>query len=1203
MQRLIQRAFFYLEFPSSLSSSFELKADLLPKEIQDLMIRRLKLVLEKNIPAKCVINEIKKKAEQSVKKEQSEPQPGFIQIYQTIADNLIILGWIRVLLSLYENYYLQVFICFFGYEHMKKNEQTQKNIHKGNIFDIFIAGTKSEVLVPLFDEDEITDRELHFWKVKVCYQACFPFSWNFHMWCLDKLQNIARKFNNDIANVEPIGINDKVLKTDAILKSNFSGDDGNVFLLLNRCSFKNCGFYVKDVIRGKFHAYFSMEDSDQIAEILKGIVLYIVQIIIGKDIPVNISSIETILYYFENIITKYVQLVFLFKDTAVVISDIKEILSSYELVMPLEQLIKITSIMCEYFLTHKPSKSELEDFTLKMTIARHSTITILKFLRQQQYTEVQVYQDFLSVCRQLHMETLIIKHFVKGVVSSTTNDNDNDFEVKEEFLKDSNVIPKIIESAAKYIIPPLSNKAHNCLYFIRDLLRAVESIEHMEESDNQKTFQCAIQTLFDEPQKFVELSLWRYLLKSQYLEVLVRNQWLHILKSPEAFIDVVRVYEKLFVDTDFKRNILEQDSYDANQKIAVVAKLKVRLTKRMYLFFENAIMTEEMLKKDKMKSIFYNICKDLLYFRNNRDKFGDSWNEYLHHLHQWFLRECYMLKGVNWTKQFLTQLLIRQQFPIFVNQELSNVFSELQWQCSKDQFAQPFNAAFRKRYNYFEEKLTAGDYNCYKEDKQDIPPLLIAALSISISVSQYETLPKIFTFLQNLNFISSRVEQSFVNKVLSTNSQTTMFHSSNFKDMTDETITRLCFHWLGTLQITKICLFVYFCEKWEFTMFELIITDNPFKVLLTDSNKFERERKPGEKPKKKAQDTEFVIRYCSNGHPFFVKKYQSYRKEIKCPDPWCNALTNKTNTTSDKKIVIEYVNKKNYFLFVSNENKENTTMSPLICTLLQLLYRLTLLLRDIDKSKESIFYLWKKAKGKFLLLSKMTEMNEEQLCMALHEWLCEFPQWFNKTYPNELNKVDLQSINQFESKIEEQYSQFFKHYKASHFSQKIQSISNMLDCETKEEHTSSDRFMSQIKPELASAYPLLFNMLKSIDDLECVKCLPAIGQWMKHCHMQFSGKLTQYQHKEKTVSSVIDNCNNTKLKKHWNQFIKGWNRLNGRELNIGSDTVIIPTLSQDPGCVSLNHCTSRKDIPGRYTVAMIEILQDSNNNFLQKNGK
>ncbi|ETN97643.1 hypothetical protein RFI_39886, partial [Reticulomyxa filosa] len=212
------------------------------------------------------------------------------------------------------------------------------------------------------------------------------------------------------------------------------------------------------------------------------------------------------------------------------------------------------------------------------------------------------------------------------------------------------------------------------------------------------------------------------------------------------------------------------------------------------------------------------------------------------------------MSGVNWTKHFFAQSL-------FALKELSDVFSQLQWQRSKDQFEQPFNETFRKRYKYFKEKLTLGNYNCCSEDKQDLSPLLTAALSISIFLPQHERLSKIRTtkFLQNLNFKISAVEQAFVNKLLSTDSQT-IFHSSNFKDATDEIIARLY---------------------------------NPFKVLLTNPNKFEKERKPGEQPENKTQETEFVIRYCSNGHPFFVKKYQGYCKEIKCPDPWCNTLIDK----------------------------------------------------------------------------------------------------------------------------------------------------------------------------------------------------------------------------------------------------------------------------------------------------------------------
>ncbi|ETO07120.1 hypothetical protein RFI_30272, partial [Reticulomyxa filosa] len=176
-----------------------------------------------------------------------------------------------------------------------------------------------------------------------------------------------------------------------------------------------------------------------------------------------------------------------------------------------------------------------------------------------------------------------------------------------------------------------------------------------------------------------------------------------------------------------------------------------------------------------------------------------------------------MLKGVNWTKHFFTQLLIRSQYPTFARKELSSVFSQLQWERSKGQFAQPFNETFRKRYNHFEEKLTADDYNCYKEDKQDIPPLLTAALSISISVSHNEKLPG-YVLKQTCTYIVYVMDNPSGNKPVfmsfAQNRNIQIFTKSIFHKFTsgarihttDETIARLCFHWLGTLQITKSSL-------------------------------------------------------------------------------------------------------------------------------------------------------------------------------------------------------------------------------------------------------------------------------------------------------------------------------------------------------------------------------------------------------------
>ncbi|ETO05785.1 hypothetical protein RFI_31616 [Reticulomyxa filosa] len=104
------RAFFYLEFPSSLDIPFELKENLVSREIEEMMIKTTEIgIKEKHF--------FSAKVEQALSKEANGSQHSFIQTYQTIVNNIITLGWIRVLLSLYENCYFHVvlflFVCLY----------------------------------------------------------------------------------------------------------------------------------------------------------------------------------------------------------------------------------------------------------------------------------------------------------------------------------------------------------------------------------------------------------------------------------------------------------------------------------------------------------------------------------------------------------------------------------------------------------------------------------------------------------------------------------------------------------------------------------------------------------------------------------------------------------------------------------------------------------------------------------------------------------------------------------------------------------------------------------------------------------------------------------------------------------------------------------------------------------------------------------
>ncbi|ETO05782.1 hypothetical protein RFI_31613 [Reticulomyxa filosa] len=193
---------------------------------------------------------------------------------------------------------------------------------------------------------------------------------------------------------------------------------------------------------------------------------------------------------------------------------------------------------------------------------------------------------------------------------------------------------------------------------------------------------------------------------------------------------------------------------------------------------------------------------------------------------------------------------------------------------------------------------------------------------------------------------------------------------------------------------------------------------------------------------------------------FFVKEYQANRKVLKCPDPWCGIMigsTDPTTQTTGANAAAQIVNKcvrncgisqniyelqKKFCMYniincSEKDETQNEEISPVICTLLQLLSHLTMLLGDIGTSEVRVPSLWKKIKGIFLLLSKITKMKEGPLCRALHDWFCELPQWFNKVYINELDKVDSQSIEKFERDIEKNYSQFFNKAKKSSSMQKI----------------------------------------------------------------------------------------------------------------------------------------------------------------------
>ncbi|ETO05783.1 hypothetical protein RFI_31614 [Reticulomyxa filosa] len=221
--------------------------------------------------------------------------------------------------------------------------------------------------------------------------------------------------------------------------------------------------------------------------------------------------------------------------------------------------------------------------------------------------------------------------------------------IKDGFLKNVNIIPEIIKSATP------DSETQTCLYFIHDLLHMVQRMEYIDDPNNEQTFQDVLQVIFSRPQDFVHISSFQSLLKLQVLEILVRKQWTHILEeSPHLYVNLNRIHEKLHITTKFEGHALRQPSRNRDEKISVASQLKVRLIRNISSLVKIATMSERLSENEEIRSYLTGICIDLSYFQSNQGLF-EEWQEYEHHLHKWFIKQCCMLKNMEWVQMFFSQ--------------------------------------------------------------------------------------------------------------------------------------------------------------------------------------------------------------------------------------------------------------------------------------------------------------------------------------------------------------------------------------------------------------------------------------------------------------------------------------------------------------------------------------------------------------------
>ncbi|ETO03655.1 hypothetical protein RFI_33747 [Reticulomyxa filosa] len=200
------------------------------------------------------------------------------------------------------------------------------------------------------------------------------------------------------------------------------------------------------------------------------------------------------------------------------------------------------------------------------------------------------------------------------------------------FLKEKNILLDVIKTACNAGNWTIQHRTR----FVYDLLCVVQHVEDWDNDTYQANFRYTLETIFGTWDKLINptsqllsssysFSFLKNCLMFQSLERLLQNKW----KLPEIKLQhdesviLNRVYERLYSNLDItsEENDFEQRTHTDNDRIRVISKWKVQLTK-----YINTIDTD-------MNGA---ICQYLSYFQSHQKLFGDAWKAYQRSFHIWF---------------------------------------------------------------------------------------------------------------------------------------------------------------------------------------------------------------------------------------------------------------------------------------------------------------------------------------------------------------------------------------------------------------------------------------------------------------------------------------------------------------------------------------------------------------------------------------
>ncbi|ETO35632.1 ring finger protein [Reticulomyxa filosa] len=834
------------------------------------------------------------------------------------------------------------------------------------------------------------------------------------------------------------------------------------------------------------------------------------------------------------------------------------------------------------------------------------------------------------------MRRLGVKHsLLKSINTSVKNKND---EVllelcKNGFLQDNKTICNIIEHAKK-----MGLKDNRCVHFIHDLLEVSKKIEKITDADHEKNYRELVCRMFWKPEEFVNASAnERDIIKLQRLEEMVRNQWItedfNILSFESILLN--RVFEHVFMNSTDPL-LLDNKLITNNDTIQTISKIKVMLIKHIYWMAEH-VRPSEIENNHGLFEALGNVTPLLTYFDDRNER-------YQHSLHVWFLKQFYVLKGMDWTRSVFTHPTIHDNCHVFVT-----------------------------NYSDFKKQLLTGletgAFNLnYNGDHKNFIPLLVCSLTI-VNLSDFKEYVYIYLFffvngaflgkdLQNYllerKVLQSEVETNFCKAMMSLRRSPSAeaYRLERMQDSLDVIMARLCFHFLGILQT---------------------MNKNPFRMLLEDPEAFLSGYLPAMPDdllaplaralRDNSDGQSFTVRYCPNGHPFFINGCGHPVEKIVCRVDGCGAVVGDpshvaADTGFKEREVPKGKTKRRYLLDGSKEELavadyywtyQMMTMirylQQIPCTLLRLLIHLPLLIRDAStvngcpkiqrlvkkgNQKTTTEFLRNQAKGNFLLLGKLVQLNEEQLCIALHDLLVDFGKSFNEWYPQGLTDISLSATYELERKVDIKYGAFFGNKTRLNELRNKSSIEekkcNVKDFELilseiqEQESVLNESYRANYLPHLflctrrllmtdllekftndkslQSKYPLLYQILFPNDGLWLLKYLPNIGAWMKYIYLRYFRQISEAQCKQITITEVLSNCGEGEYQKMWSDFKTCWNRLARTKVENECKTFVVPELDNDKQ-IGVEFCMARDSDNGLIILKIIGLLQKINNKFLE----